>query len=179
MQTLNNADNIVHRVIGDDGTFPNNARLPLLIYPAAVDLPARDPARIFEDLFEQHGWTGCWRNGIFGYHHYHSTAHEVLGVYGGNARVQLGGPGGPTFDIRSGDVIVIPAGLAHKNLGSGSGFGVVGAYPAGQGWDMNYGKAGERPRADLNIAGVGLPQLDPVFGDAGPLRRLWCGSDRK
>ena len=38
---------------------------------------------------------------------------------------------------------------------------------------MNYGKANERPQADRNIAKVGLPKLDPVFGDTGPLIRLW------
>ena len=173
MKTPISDKNVIHRVLSDDGTFPNNDRCPLLLYPSAVDMPARDPARVFEKLFERHGWTGCWRNGIFGYHHYHSTAHEVLGVYGGGARVQLGGSGGPTFDIQAGDVIVIPAGVAHKNLGSGSGFGVVGAYPADQNPDMNYGKAGERPQADDNIAGVTLPQLDPVFGNAGPLIQLW------
>ncbi|KPJ74893.1 MAG: hypothetical protein AMJ54_16355 [Deltaproteobacteria bacterium SG8_13] len=173
MQTSPFADNIVCRVLADDGTFPNNARLPLLLYPAAVILPDSDPARTFEDLFETNSWTNSWRNGIFGYHHYHSTAHEALGVCGGSARVQMGGPGGPEFDIRPADVIVIPAGVAHKNLESSGDFRVVGAYPAGQDWDMNFGKAGERPQADRNIADVACPEFDPVFGAAGPLARLW------
>ena len=173
MKTPDADGNVVHRVLDDDGVFPNNARLPLLLYPAAVALPARDPARALEDLFEAHGWIDAWQNGIFGYHHYHSTAHEVLGVCGGSARVQLGGPDGPAFDIRKGDVIVIPAGVAHKNLGAASGFRVVGAYPAGRGWDMNTGEPGERPQVDRNIAAVALPKHDPVFGNTGPLIRLW------
>ncbi len=24
-------------------------------------------------------WLGAWRDGIFAFHHFHSTAHEVLG----------------------------------------------------------------------------------------------------
>ena len=165
--------NVLHRLIVDDGTFPNNDRLPLLVYRGALELTGRNPARPVEDLFDAHHWFGAWRNGIFGYHHYHSTAHEVLGVYSGTARVQLGGEKGPEFEIRQGDVIVIPAGVAHKNLGSSRDFKVVGAYPGGQRYDMNYGKAGERPRADRNIANVSLPELDPVFGDSGPLIDLW------
>ena len=163
----------IHCLLKDDGTFPNNGRLPLLAYQGVLELPADDPARCVKELFHAHNWGGSWRNGIFSYHHYHSTAHEALGVYGGNARVQLGGPGGPEFEVQRGDVIVIPAGVAHKNLGSSLDFRVVGAYPTGQRPDMNTGKADERPRADRNIADVSLPALDPVFGDAGPLVRLW------
>ena len=33
-----------------------------------------------------------------------------MGVYSGNARVHLGGPKGLKFELRRGDVIVIPAG---------------------------------------------------------------------
>jgi uncharacterized protein YjlB len=171
LQTL--SDKTIHRLIKDDGTFPNNGRLPLLAYQRVLKLPTGDPARGVEELFESHGWGSSWRNGIFGYHHYHSTAHEVLGVYSGNARVQLGGSKGPEFEVRRGDVIVIPAGVAHKNLGSSLDFRLVGAYPAGQRPDMNYGKDNERPQADRNIADVALPNLDPVFGDTGPLIRLW------
>ena len=173
MQTNQSAGNIVHRVLHDDGTFPNNARLPLIIYPAAIDLPDRDPASTLEDLFASHHWTNSWRNGIFSYHHFHSSAHEVLGVYGGTARVQLGGSEGPKFDVHAADVIVIPSGVAHRNLGASADFRVVGAYPAGQRWDMNYGKTGERLRVDRNIAAVALPTHDPVYGETGPLMRLW------
>ena len=167
------AEKMIHRLIKDDGKFPNNGRLPLLAYQGVLILPTDDPARGIEELFYAHNWGGSWRNGIFSYHHYHSTAHEALGVYSGNAKVQLGGPKGLKFEVQRGDVIVIPAGVAHKNLGSSLDFRVVGAYPAGQRYDMNYGKPGERPRADRNIARVVLPELDPVFGDTGPLIKLW------
>ena len=73
----------------------------------------------------------------------------------------------------SGDVIIIPAGVAHKNIDQSPDFKVVGAYPKGQTWDMNYGKSDERPLADERIKKVPLPMHDPVFGKTGPLMRLW------
>jgi uncharacterized protein YjlB len=161
-----------HLLEGYD-TFPNNEACPLLTYEGVVKLPSDDPARIFEELFSANGWRGSWRNGIYGYHHYHSTAHEVLGIYSGEAQVQLGGPNGITVTLHPGDVVVIPAGVAHKNLGSSGDFGVVGAYPAGQNWDMNYGKEGERPQVDENIAQVPMPETDPVYGAGGPLIDAW------
>lgn len=159
--------------LGDDGTFPNNERLPLLVYQGALRLPERDAAAAVEALFAQNGWGGSWRNGVYRFHHYHSTAHEVLGVYGGRAKVQLGGEEGIVLSVTHGDVVVIPAGVAHKNLGASADFCVVGAYPHGQRPDMNDGRAGERPDADERIARVPLPKADPVSGDTGLLVERW------
>jgi uncharacterized protein YjlB len=147
--------------------------VPLLVYKNALDLSHGNPAQTVEKIFHSNNWRGSWRNGIYGYHHYHSTSHEVLGVYGGSAEVQLGGPDGVIMTVQKGDVIIIPAGVAHKNLGSDSGFRCVGAYPDGRSWDMNYGKEGERPAADENIAGVSMPTKDPVYGEKGPLFDQW------
>jgi uncharacterized protein YjlB len=163
----------ITRRLQDDGTFPNNGKLPLIIYPGILVLPQSNPAAVVEELFRLNGWSGCWRNGIYGFHHYHSIAHEVLGVYGGSAQVQMGGDHGTSLTVGCGDVIIIPAGVAHKNLGADSDFRIVGAYPLGQGPDMCYGKSGERPRADKNIARVGLPKMDPVHGVDGPLAKHW------
>lgn len=164
---------VVAERLPDDGTFPNNERLPALIYRDAFVLSGDDPAATIERIFARNGWRGPWRNGIYDYHHYHSTAHEVLGVAAGTARLQLGGESGAEFEVQTGDAIVIPAGVAHKNLGSTSDFLVVGAYPAGQDWDMMYGRAGERPQADQNIEDTPLPQADPIFGANGPLIEKW------
>lgn len=121
-----------------------------------------------ERIFHENGWRGSWRNGIYSYQHYHSTAHEVLGIYGGEVKVQLGGPSGLIVEGQAEDVIIIPAGVAHKNLGSSAGFRCVGVYPSGQNW---YGKPGERPQADKNVVAVDLPSTDPVFGKSGPYDR--------
>jgi uncharacterized protein YjlB len=164
---------VIHHLLLDDGTYPNNPRLPLLSYQGALRLPQDEPAAAFEALFRENRWGASWRNEVYGFQHYHSTAHEVLGVYGGTARVQFGGDGGVVLEVQPGDVVLIPAGVAHMSVGSSSDFRVVGAYPHGQQRDMNYGRAGERPRTDDNIAGVPLPEACPVYGSGGPLREHW------
>lgn len=165
------AGEVRHFLLGDDGTFPNSP-LPVLVY-SAVDLPAANAAEGFERLFEANGWGGTWRNGVYEFHHYHSTAHEVLGVCGGEAVLQLGGPTGAALEVHEGQCVVIPAGVAHVRLRSGRGFRVIGAYPGGQSPDLCRGRPGERPAADRRIAVVQLPGQDPVLGAAGPLPRLW------
>jgi uncharacterized protein YjlB len=160
------------QLVGDTGVFPNS-RFPALIYRKVLSPESGDLASEFEQLFERHGWTGAWRNGLYRTHHYHSTAHEVLGVYRGRVSVRLGGPGGVVIELASGDVAVLPAGLAHKNEAQSSDFAVVGAYPSGTAPDLQYGKAGERPSSDQNIAKVSQPKQDPVSGAAGALVRLW------
>ena len=166
---------VLSHLLPDDGVFPNNPRLPLLVYRRAVDLGTEGAGAPIEALLRGNGWGGAWRNGVYSFHHYHSTAHEVLVVYRGSAQVQLGGPNGITAAIEVGDVVVIPAGVAHKNLGASRDFGVVGAYPTGQSPDMNDGAAGERPHTDQTIAALPLPAADPVYGAAGPLVELWRG----
>ncbi len=163
---------VVAEVLPEDGLIPNN-KLPLLIYAGALQLPARNAARLVEEILASNRWRGCWRNGIYSFHHYHSTAHEVLVVYGGSANVLLGGQEGRQHAIHAGDVLIIPAGVGHKNLGASDDFAVAGAYPDGQQWDMCYGKKGERPQTDENISRVPLPKSDPVFGANGPLRNYW------
>jgi uncharacterized protein YjlB len=163
---------VIAHVLKDAGTIPNS-RLPLLIYQEAFELPQDDPATALETLLRGHAWGNDWRNGIFTYHHYHSTAHEALFVYSGSAKVQVGGEGGPVQTINAGDVVIIPAGVGHKNLGASSDFHVIGAYPPEQNVDMNYGKPGERPRVDEHIARLALPTTDPVFGKKGPLLEHW------
>jgi uncharacterized protein YjlB len=156
----------------DDGRVPNNPSLPLIVYRSAVDAGARAAAAC-ETLFAQNGWSGGWRNGIYAHHHYHSTAHEVLGITAGSVRVRLGGEGGKTVELRAGDVVVIPAGVAHKNEGSSPDLVVVGAYPGGKGPDMKTPGAHAREQALANIRAVPLPDCDPVYGKSGPLLERW------
>lgn len=160
-------------LIVETGKFPNNAMLPVIYYSQAVHLDPDDPAQSLEDRFKANGWGYSWRNGIFPYHHYHSTAHEVLGIATGTARIQLGGDGGVEITMQAGDVIVIPAGVALKNLESSQDLVAVGSYPPGQLWDVNTGEDDERPRVEANIAHLSLPTTDPVFGDNGPLLTAW------
>jgi uncharacterized protein YjlB len=124
-------------------------------------------------LLADNHWSGTWRDGIYAFHHYHSTAHEVLACYHGSAEVQLGGEPGILYTMNTGDVILIPAGTGHKSLHATDDFAVVGGYPRGQNWDMCYGKPRERPQADQNIARVPLPKADPIYGAEGPVMEFW------
>lgn len=57
-----------------------------------------------------------------------------------------------------GDVVIIPAGVAHRCVEEKGGFMMVGAYPRGAPqWDMNYG--GEGKKIDRTVP------MDPVQGN--------------
>jgi len=166
---LGNLANVRIEHFSDDGGIPNSA-LPVVIYRGAL---ADASAEGMERLFDSNGWPSAWRYGVYDYHHYHSTTHECLGVAAGSARLHLGGPSGLVFAVAAGDVIVLPAGTGHKNVGSSPDFLVVGAYPPGGQADMLYGKSGERPEADERIAKVAAPKTDPVGGQGGPVLEYW------
>jgi uncharacterized protein YjlB len=157
----------------DDGVIPNNARWPLVLYREAVSLPVKlDPAAIMEDLFDRNGWGDSWCNGIYDYVHYHSRIHEVLGIAKGSAKVRFGGNKGKTFQLKAGDVAILPAGTGHQCLGASSDFLVVGAYPPSGTYD-ECTKSEEHARALKTIPKVGRPREDPVYGSKGPLLAAW------
>jgi uncharacterized protein YjlB len=154
----------------DDGGVPNS-RLPVLVYH---DIEAAREESSCEELFASNEWLGSWRDGIFSYHHFHSTAHEVLGIVSGSAAVILGGPSvGERFDVQAGDVLVLPAGTGHCNDGSSADLLVIGAYPDGMSWDLRRGDPAEHDEVLHNINGVPLPRADPVEGADGSLVGLW------
>ncbi len=155
----------------DDGGIVNSP-LPLLVYRGV--LPA-DAAAI-ERAFAANGWSNAWRNGIFSFHHFHSIAHEVLGIASGHADVMFGGPGGQLVRVTAGDVVVIPAGVGHCNRGQSADLMVVGAYPGGSDYDICRGDPADHARAKAAVAVVALPAADPVAGANGPLGRLWAAN---
>jgi uncharacterized protein YjlB len=145
--------------------IPNNPRFPVLIYHE-VDAAAEggDAAR---ELFARHGWGGSWVDGVFDFHHFHSTSHEALAVVAGGATLELGGPQGEWFDVVAGDVLVLPAGTGHRRATARNGFTVVGAYPRGQeNYDLLQGDdPAEVEAARERIAALGAPADDPVGGE--------------
>ncbi len=174
-----------------NGWMPNNPRLPVLLYRAAVPT-AGDTATRMETLFTANGWPPQWRNGVYTYHHYHSTAHEVLGFARGQARLVLGGPTndpqtgqqtGPATDIQTGpspsheltvhagDVLLLPTGTGHCEISCSADLLVIGAYPPNQHWDIC--RQAPDAAAQKRMASLPFPSSDPVHGADGPLRRLW------
>jgi uncharacterized protein YjlB len=145
--------------------IPNHPRFPVLIY-RAVEAVTDGPGAA-RALFAEHGWGGSWVDGIFPFHHFHSTSHEALAVVAGRATVELGGPQGEAFEVSAGDVLVLPAGTGHRRASSDSGFTVVGAYPAGQeDYDLLRGDdPAEVAAARKRIATLPAPPQDPVGGD--------------
>jgi len=159
-------------VFADDGLVPNNP-LPLLIYKGAVDLENASPEKAIEDLFGANGWGDMWRNGIYDYLHYHATVHEALGIARGHARVRFGGDHGKEFELDAGDVVILPAGTGHQCLKASRDFSVVGAYPPGARMHVTRPTPENHARALRTIPEVKLPNADPLFGEDGPLMKLW------
>jgi uncharacterized protein YjlB len=168
---IGNMSSVSFEHFADDGQFPNSV-LPVIIYRRAVSKEEASPEAM-EAMFDANGWPSQWRAGVYDYHHYHSTAHECLGIAAGGATLRLGGPQGRDVMVEAGDVLLLPAGTAHQRVEAWSGFLAVGAYPPGQKWDVLRGDPAERPEADKRIAALPLPKTDPVGGQGGPLLDKW------
>lgn len=69
--------------------------------------------------------------------------------------------------MEAGDALVLPTGTGHRSIEASGDFLVVGAYPEGQNWDI----CREAPNAEARrrMAGLPIPNADPVAGGAGPL----------
>ena len=158
----------------DDGSVPNNPRLPFVVYRNAIDLSGTpNPETVIEGVFLDNGWNDVWRNGIYPYMHYHSMIHEVMGLARGRAKVMFGGSQGREFDLMHGDVVVLPAGTGHQCLWASPDLVVIGAYPGAGRYDLCRGSKMEYAKAKETIPLVPLPKTDPAFGADGPLLSLW------
>lgn len=161
-------------LLADDGLVPNNPRMALIVYRGAFDLAGRrgeGAENAIEAHFAGHDWRNAWVNGIYDFHHYHATAHEVLGIARGFAEVQFGGPLGPVVRVEAGDAVFIPAGVGHCRKAASGDLSVVGAYPGGVDYDTRRANAANRAAALAEIARVPAPATDPVLGAGGPATR--------
>ncbi|OJA06905.1 cupin [Halomonas sp. QHL1] len=150
--------------------FPNSP-LPVLIYRQVLDISdAEKRADTFEAMFKRHGWPPAWRYHLYDFDHFHSTAHESLGIFRGQARARLGGPNGQELMLYAGDVLVLPAGVGHASLEADDDFCMVGAYPPGQDPEIERGDPTQLAEAQARVASVVLPKNAPV---GGSLETLW------
>lgn len=159
-------------VFKSNGIVPNSS-LPLIVRRGAIPPSADDPTKTFKTTFAKNGWTNAWLGGIHDYHHYHPNTHEVLGIVSGSGQVRFGGEDGDLVAVTMGDVVVIPAGVAHALINGSDDFAVVGAYPGGADYDTVRDDPKALASSQQRIAQVSLPDADPVDGADGPLMKLW------
>jgi uncharacterized protein YjlB len=172
MQRVSRSCVIRQYFVSDNRAFPGS-QLPVLHYKKVLNMPFFLPGLFIRRLFARNNWRNFWRSGVLDYNHYHSVTHEVLAIIRGKAKILLGGNHGKTITVEKGDVLIIPAGVAHRNLNGDKTLVCIGAYPNGKEYDMKYGRVGERPAADKNIEKVPLPPRDPVFGVRGGIKNYW------
>lgn len=133
--------------------------------------------------------------------HFHSVTHEAYAVIAGSSTLRLGA--GPLDDenhgvwttLRKGDVIILPAGVAHASVdGDAAGgsegedaedaevYEYLGFYPRGSPqYDNNFCKASpEETEAKAEVArAVPVPEWDVVDGEAGSLVGIWGQAARR
>jgi len=153
------------------GLIPNTSiqHKPLLIYHNAFVPDNLTPDAVDAHLVSIGIFSAQWQYTMYAQDHFHSTTHELLVVFKGSAQVCFGGEDNPDrveVEVKMGDAMLLPAGVAHRLLEGRDGFEMVGSYPRGATWDMCYGRKGED--VDEKIAKLRWFKKDPLYGEEGP-----------
>ncbi|WYZ35452.1 hypothetical protein EsH8_X_000099 [Colletotrichum jinshuiense] len=170
---------------------PNNV-LPVLVYRNVLPEPYNEET--VSDYLQRYGWVkkGTW--GAITTKHFHPNTHECYGIFQGDSELVFGEGGGDTGGtgarclVRAGDVVVVPAGVAHASVAQeqklaegghkGERYRYIGVYPEGAPkWRNEYGKTplGDSRELAHEVAAVPVPDQDPVSGRGGPLVQIWAG----
>ncbi|QCR36502.1 cupin [Nissabacter sp. SGAir0207] len=150
-----------------------NSPYPVILYHHVLPPETADPAAYLEHLFTANGWPPQWRYPVYPYTHFHSNTHEVLGCYAGSAKLQLGGEGGPVHEVTAGDVLLLPAGVGHKQMEADKAFMLVGAYPTGFSPDLCRDEPPLLAKRRKSVLAVPLPTSDPVTGHSEGCLKYW------
>src|SRR5262245_733437 len=102
------------KIYFERGSDVPNSNLPVLLFRGILAPQATAKANTFREAFRKNGWSGVWTDSIYDYTHFHSNAHEVLGIAEGQVSILLGGEDGRVFRLKAGDMIVLPAGVGHR-----------------------------------------------------------------
>ena len=158
------------------GHIPNTSiqKKPLIVYHSAFHLDTSASA-VESHLTAVSVVDPQWRYTMYSTSHFHSTTHEVLVIVSGKATLCFGGESNPKRVepvVGKGDVIVVPAGVAHRLMDDMDGdFSMVGSYPKGKSWDMSYGREGEDEKV-RGIEHLSWFSRDPIYGDEGPVLQV-------
>ena len=125
----------------------SNPSLPVLIYRGGA--PTADPVAV-KAVLGGNARRPDWRNGVYPFHHFHSTAHEAFACVTGSATLTLGGPDGLDVRIEVGGLLVLPAGTGHRRVEASALVeeGVRDGDPARQGSIDGCMDVAERRRAE-------------------------------
>ena len=151
-------------IISKNENIPNNEKYPLIVYRGVFTGSGLRLAKFIEKTISGNKWPNMWRSSIYKFHHYHSNTFEFVACYRGSAKLQLGGEGGLVSEVAVGDAVIIPPGVAHKQISAEGDFIMVGGYPYGEYPDMMYGKKSELKQALENINKAFVAEYDPVLG---------------
>ncbi|GME45579.1 hypothetical protein GTA08_BOTSDO04745 [Neofusicoccum parvum] len=158
-----------------------NSSFPILVYRGVLPNPLDEAST--SEFLQRNQWEkkGTW--GAITTKHFHPNTHECYGIFQGSSELVLGEGGldeggGVRFTVGAGDVVVVPAGVAHASISSGGGYKYIGVYPRGSPkWRNEWGKreVGEGDPLFDEIKAVPVPECDPVWGRNGPLLKIWKG----
>ncbi|KAL4767068.1 hypothetical protein BDW60DRAFT_227067 [Aspergillus nidulans var. acristatus] len=158
--------------------YAPNSQLPVLHYRNV--LPSHPSEETVTQFLTANQWEkrGTW--GHITIRHFHPNSHECYGIFRGSSKLLLGAgagdrAGGFELSVQAGDVIVLPAGIAHSCVESSEDYQYIGVYP--QRCPRWRNEMGNRP-IDLRslreeTERVAIPEADPVYGAGGPLLALW------
>ncbi|KAH7048363.1 hypothetical protein B0J12DRAFT_755322 [Macrophomina phaseolina] len=157
-----------------------NSSFPVLVYRNVLPTPVDEEST--SEFLQHNKWEkkGTW--GAIMTKHFHPNTHECYGIFRGTSTLVFGeggldAPGtGVRCTVSAGDVVVVPAGVAHASATSADDYKYIGVYPQGSPkWRNEWGKRAVEDDDPLlsEIAAVPVPACDPVYGAGGPAVRIW------